>query len=322
MKVIVTGGAGFIGSNYVKQRLEKRTESLSELVVIDNLTYAGTIENLESVKGNPKFTFIKGDICDENLVNELFIGADEVIHFAAESHVDRSIESSSEFIRTNVLGTNTLLNALRRRPSAKFLHVSTDEVYGSIQEGSWTEDFPLAPNSPYSASKAASDLLVLSYYKTYGLNLFISRCCNNYGPNQFPEKIIPLFITNLMRGKKLPVYGDGNNFREWIHVKDHCSALDLILKSGIPGQVYNIGSNVEISNLDLTKRILQNLNRSEEDIEYVSDRLGHDFRYSLDSTRIESGLGFHPTMTFDQGLDETIKWYLENENWWKSKVSS
>jgi len=322
MKVIVTGGAGFIGSNYVKQRLEKNIESLSELVVIDNLTYAGTIENLESVKRNPKFTFVKGDICDENLVNELFNGADEVIHFAAESHVDRSIESSSEFIRTNVLGTNTLLNALRKHPSAKFLQVSTDEVYGSIQEGSWTEEFPLAPNSPYSASKAASDLLVLSYYKTYGLNLFISRCCNNYGPNQFPEKIIPLFITNIMRGKKLPVYGDGNNSREWIHVKDHCSALDLILESGTPGQIYNIGSGVEISNLDLTKRILQHLNRSEEDIEYVADRLGHDFRYSLDSTRIESGLGFHPSITFDDGLDETIKWYLENENWWKSKVSN
>jgi dTDP-glucose 4,6-dehydratase len=322
MKVIVTGGAGFIGSNYVKQRLQKNEESLSELLVIDNLTYAGTQENLESVKNNPKFTFVKGDICDEKLMDELFNGANEVIHFAAESHVDRSIESSSEFVRTNVLGTNTLLNTLRKHSSAKFLHVSTDEVYGSIQEGSWTEEFPLAPNSPYSASKAASDLLVLSYYKTYGLNLFISRCCNNYGPNQFPEKIIPLFITNIMRGKKLPLYGDGNNSREWIHVKDHCSALDLILESGTPGGIYNIGSGVEISNLDLTKRILQHLNRSEEDIEYVADRLGHDFRYSLDSTRIEGGLGFHPSITFDDGLDETIKWYLENENWWKSKVSN
>jgi dTDP-glucose 4,6-dehydratase len=320
MKVIVTGGAGFIGSNYVKQRLQKNEESLSELLVIDNLTYAGTRENLESVRSNPKFTFVQGDICDEKLVDELFNGADEVIHFAAESHVDRSIESSSEFIRTNVLGTNTLLNALRKHTSAKFLHVSTDEVYGSIQEGSWTEEFPLAPNSPYSASKAASDLLVLSYYKTYGLNLFISRCCNNYGPNQFPEKIIPLFITNIMRGKKLPVYGDGSNSREWIHVKDHCSALDLILESGMPGQIYNIGSGVEISNLDLTKRILHHLNRSEEDIEYVADRLGHDFRYSLDSTRIESGLGFQPCINFDDGLDDTIKWYLKNENWWKSKV--
>jgi len=322
MKVIITGGAGFIGSNYVKQRLEKKEESLSELVVIDNLTYAGTLENLEAVSSNPKLTFIKGDVCDEKLVDELFTGADQVIHFAAESHVDRSIESSSEFIRTNVLGTNTLLNALRRRPSAKFLHVSTDEVYGSIQEGSWTENFPLAPNSPYSASKAASDLLVLSYFKTYGLNVFISRCCNNYGPNQFPEKIIPLFITNIMREKKLPVYGDGNNSREWIHVKDHCSALDLILESGVPGQVYNVGSGLEISNLDLTKKILQHLNKSEGEIEFVADRLGHDFRYSLDSTRIESGLGFHPNITFDDGLDETIKWYLENENWWKSKVSN
>lgn len=322
MKVIVTGGAGFIGSNYVKQRLKKKEETLSELVVIDKLTYAGTLENLEPVISNPKLTFINGDICDEKLVENLFIGADQVIHFAAESHVDRSIESSSEFIRTNVLGTNTLLNALKRRPSAKFLHVSTDEVYGSIHDGSWTEDFPLAPNSPYSASKAASDLLVLSYFKTYGLNVLISRCCNNYGPNQFPEKIIPLFITNIMRGKKLPVYGDGNNSREWIHVKDHCSALDLILERGLPGQVYNIGSSAEISNLDLTKRILQHLNRSEEDIEYVVDRLGHDFRYSLDSKKIEKGLGFQPSVTFDDGLDETIKWYLENENWWKSKVAN
>jgi dTDP-glucose 4,6-dehydratase len=322
MKVIVTGGAGFIGSNYVKQRLKEKEETLSELVVIDKLTYAGTLENLESVINNPKLTFIKGDICDEKLVDKLFIGADQVIHFAAESHVDRSIESSSEFIRTNVLGTNTLLNALKKWPSAKFLHVSTDEVYGSIEDGSWTEDFPLAPNSPYSASKAASDLLVLSYFKTYGLNVFVSRCCNNYGPNQFPEKIIPLFITNIMREKKLPVYGDGKNSREWIHVKDHCSALDLILESGLPGQIYNIGSGAEINNLDLTRRILHNLNKSEDIIEYVADRLGHDLRYSLDSKKIEKSLGFHPTMTFEKGLDETIKWYLENEDWWKSKVAN
>lgn len=321
MKVIVTGGAGFIGSNYVKQRLEKNEKSLSELVVIDNLTYAGTLENLESVKSNPKLTFVKGDICDEKLVDSLFIDVDQIIHFAAESHVDRSIESSSEFIRTNVLGTNTLLNALRKRPEAKFLHVSTDEVYGSINEGSWTEDFPLAPNSPYSASKAASDLLVLSYYKTYGLNVFISRSCNNYGPNQFPEKIIPFFITNLMRGKKLPVYGDGSNYREWIHVSDHCLALDLILESGIPGDIYNIGGNVEISNLDLTKKILQHLNRSDDEIDYVADRLGHDFRYSLNSNKIENNLGFTPTISFNEGLEDTVKWYLENENWWKTKVS-
>lgn len=321
MKVIVTGGAGFIGSNYVKQRLQKNEETLSELVVIDNLTYAGTLENLESVKSNPKLTFVKGDICDEKLVSSLFIGADQIIHFAAESHVDRSIESSSEFVRTNVLGTNTLLNALRKRPDAKFLHVSTDEVYGSINEGSWNEDFPLAPNSPYSASKAASDLLVLSYYKTYGLNVFISRCCNNYGPNQFPEKIIPFFITNLMRGKRLPVYGDGSNYREWIHVTDHCLALDLILESGIPGNIYNVGGNVEISNLDLTKKILQHLNRSDDEIDYVADRLGHDFRYSLNSNKIEKSLGFTPTISFNEGLEDTVKWYLENENWWKTKVS-
>ena len=322
MKVIITGGAGFIGSNYVKQRLHKGAENLTELIVIDNLTYAGTLENLASIQGHPKFAFVKGDICDEKLIESLFINVDQIIHFAAESHVDRSIESSSEFIRTNVLGTNTLLNAIRKWPNAKFLHVSTDEVYGSINEGSWTEDFPLTPNSPYSASKAASDLLVLSYYKTYGLNVFISRCCNNYGPNQFPEKIIPFFITNLIRGKKLPVYGDGSNYREWIHVTDHCLALDLIWESGIAGQIYNVGSNVEISNLGLTKKILQHLNRSDDEIEYVADRLGHDFRYSLNSDKIENSLGFSPTISFDEGLKDTVKWYLENENWWKSKVSS
>ena len=322
MKVIVTGGAGFIGSNYVKQRLESSSASLSELIVIDNLTYAGTLENLAPIQGHPKFTFVKGDICDERLIESLFVNVDQIIHFAAESHVDRSIESSSEFIQTNVLGTNTLLNALRKQPKAKFLHVSTDEVYGSIYEGSWTEDFPLAPNSPYSASKAASDLLAMSYYKTYGLNIFISRCCNNYGPNQFPEKIIPLFITNLLRGMKLPVYGDGKNLREWIHVADHCRALDLILQSGIPGEIYNIGSNFEVSNLDLTKRILNQLNRSEDEIEYVADRLGHDFRYSLNSERIKKSLGYKPQVSFDIGLKETIEWYLENEAWWSTKLIS
>jgi dTDP-glucose 4,6-dehydratase len=267
---------------------------------------------------------VHGQIQDAALVDQVFREQkiSHVVNFAAESHNDRSIEDATLFLFTNAVGVYVLLEAVRKHGAEKIVHVSTDEVYGSTLAGEFTEGSPLEPNTPYSASKAASDLLVLSYYKTYGLNLFISRCCNNYGPNQFPEKVIPLFITNIMRGKKLPVYGDGNNSREWIHVEDHCSALDLILERGTPGQIYNIGSGVEFSNLDLTKKILQHLNKSEENIEYVADRLGHDFRYSLDSTRIESRLGFHPSITFDNGLDETIKWYLENENWWKSKVAN
>lgn len=321
MKVIVTGGAGFIGSNYVKRRINSETEELTELVVLDDLTYAGSLENLASVVNDPRFKFVKGDICDEKLVEDCLTGASEIVHFAAESHVDRSIKSSSEFIRTNVLGTNTLLNALRSNPSAKFLHVSTDEVYGSISEGSWSEDYPLAPNSPYSASKGASDLLALSYFKTYGLNIFISRCCNNYGPNQFPEKIIPLFITNLIEGKKLPLYGSGDNHREWIHVSDHCMALDLILKNGVPGQIYNIGSETDLSNLALTKLILREFDKSEDEIENVADRLGHDYRYALNSEKIKRTLGFIPQIDFEAGIKATIKWYIENESWWKTKVS-
>lgn len=322
MKVIVTGGAGFIGSQYVKQRLMLDFEELDELVVIDDLTYAGTLENLQELDGNPKFTFVKGNICDQSMVENLFDGACEVIHFAAESHVDRSIKSSSEFVTTNVGGTNSLLNALRKYPNIKFLHVSTDEVYGSIGSGSWTENSPLMPNSPYSASKAASDLLALSYFKTYGLDIRVSRCCNNYGPNQFPEKIIPLFITNLLQGKKVPLFGTGLNYREWIFVEDHCSALNLILKDGQPGEVYNIGTGYEMSNLELTKKILESFNKSIDEIEYVADRLGHDIRYSINSNKIETALHFKPTMSFDDGLLKTINWYKENSKWWRSKIKN
>jgi dTDP-glucose 4,6-dehydratase len=320
MRVLVTGGAGFIGSNYVKHRLLHRSEGLEQITILDDLTYAGTLENLQSILEDSRVKFIKGDICNRELVEELFADVDEVVHFAAESHVDRSISSSDEFIRTNVSGTNTLLNALRSYPEARFLHVSTDEVYGTIDEGSWTENSPLEPNSPYAASKASSDLLALSYQKTYGLDILISRCCNNYGPNQFPEKIIPLFITNLIAGRQLPVYGSGGNIREWIYVDDHCIALDKILTGGISGQVYNIGSGVELSNLELTNVLLESFGKDETEISFVKDRLGHDARYSLDSSKVQREFGFIPRTTFNEGIDSTINWYLKNENWWKTKI--
>lgn len=320
MRVLVTGGAGFIGSNYIKNRLLHRSDGLEQITILDDLTYAGTLENLQSILEEPRVKFVKGDICNRELVEELFADVDEVVHFAAESHVDRSISSSDEFIRTNVSGTNTLLNALRTFPKARFLHVSTDEVYGTINEGSWTESSPLEPNSPYAASKASSDLLALSYQKTYGLDILISRCCNNYGRNQFPEKIIPLFITNLISGRQLPVYGSGGNIREWIHVDDHCRALDNILTGGISGEVYNIGSGVEISNLELTNILLVSFGKDETEISFVTDRLGHDARYSLDSSKVLREFGFTPRISFIEGIDSTINWYLKNEEWWKTKI--
>lgn len=320
MKVLVTGGAGFIGSNYVKNRLLHRSENLEKIIILDDLTYAGTLENLQSFNDDPRVQFVKGNICDRALAGELFVDVDEVVNFAAESHVDRSITSSDDFIRTNVSGTNTLLSVLKSHPKVRFLHVSTDEVYGTIDEGSWTENSPLKPNSPYAASKASSDLLALSYQKTFGLDILISRCCNNYGPNQFPEKIIPLFITNLIAGKQLPVYGSGENIREWIHVDDHCMALDKILAGGISGQVYNIGSSVELSNLELTNLILQSFGKDESFISFVSDRLGHDARYSLDSSKVRREFNFTPAVNFKEGLERTISWYLKNQDWWKSKT--
>jgi dTDP-glucose 4,6-dehydratase len=320
MKLLVTGGAGFIGSNYVKNRLLHRSDDLEQITILDDLTYAGTLENLQSILEEPRVKFVKGDICNREQVEDLFGDVDEVVHFAAESHVDRSISSSDEFIRTNVSGTNTLLNALRTHPKVRFLHVSTDEVYGTIDEGSWTEDSPLEPNSPYAASKASSDLLALSYQKTYGLDILVSRSCNNYGPNQFPEKIIPLFITNLITGRQLPVYGSGGNIREWIHVDDNCMALDKILAGGISGQVYNIGSGVELSNLELTNVLLDSFGKDETEISFVKDRLGHDARYSLDSSKVQKEFGFTPRIRFIEGIDSTIHWYLKNEDWWKTKI--
>jgi len=320
MRILVTGGAGFIGSNYVKHILSKHKGTSLNVVVLDKLTYAGSIDNLDETIENPNFEFFQGDICDSRLVSKLVSNSDRVINFAAESHVDRSIESSEEFIRTNILGTQVILEALRKKPNTKFIQVSTDEVYGSIDNGSWDESFPLKPNSPYAASKAAADLIILSYQKTYSLDLMISRCCNNYGPNQFPEKIIPLFITNLIQHKKIPVYGDGQNIREWIHVKDHCRGLELIFEKGKPGEIYNLGSETELKNLELTKKLINFFDLGPEIIEYVADRLGHDRRYSLNFKKALKDLGYTPEISFESGLVETINWYKDNSNWWKTKV--
>ena len=320
MRILVTGGAGFIGSNYVKHILNKSNNSDLQVLVLDKLTYAGTLENLSEVSNKPNLKFIHGDICDSNLVEKLVSKCDRVINFAAESHVDRSIVSAEEFVRTNVLGIQVILEAVRKKPSIKFIQVSTDEVYGSIESGSWDEDFPLEPNSPYAASKASADLITLAYQKTYSLDLMISRCCNNYGPNQFPEKIIPLFITNLIQGKKISVYGDGLNVREWIHVNDHCRGLELIFENGKAGEVYNLGSNAEFTNIELTNELLKSFGLGEDRINYVADRLGHDRRYSLNFEKAVNILGYKPEISFESGLLETIEWYKKNSNWWKTKV--
>jgi dTDP-glucose 4,6-dehydratase len=321
VRILVTGGAGFIGSNYVKHIINQPKNSDLELLILDKLTYAGTLENLSEVISRPNLEFIQGDICDSNLVEKLVSNCDRVINFAAESHVDRSIVSAEEFVRTNVLGTQVILEAVRKKPSIKFIQVSTDEVYGSIISGSWDESFPLKPNSPYAASKASADLITLAYQKTYSLDLMISRCCNNYGPNQFPEKIIPLFITNLIQGKKIPIYGDGLNVREWIHVDDHCRGLELIFEKGRAGEIYNLGSSYEISNLDLTKKLITYFGLGPEIIEYVNDRLAHDKRYSLNYEKAKSALGFKAELDFDEKLAITIEWYKNNLDWIDARLS-
>ena len=320
MKVLVTGGAGFIGSNYVKHLFTKFNNEELEVIVLDKLTYAGSIENLQPFLTKPNFKFIHGDICDFKVVSELVPKINRLINFAAESHVDRSIESSSEFIKTNVLGTQVLLDAIKENPSVRFLHVSTDEVYGSIERGSWDEKCSIKPNSPYAASKAASDLLVLAYQNTYSLDLMISRCCNNYGPNQFPEKIFPLFITNLIQKKKIPIYGNGKNIREWIHVEDHCRALELILEKGKSGETYNVGTGFELTNLELAVRLIEYFNLDKSMISYTKDRLGHDYRYSLDIRKITDNLGYKPKMSFSEGVENTINWYKDNSQWWNAKI--
>ncbi|UMP01865.1 dTDP-glucose 4,6-dehydratase [Amycolatopsis sp. EV170708-02-1] len=319
MRVLVTGGAGFIGSHYVRQVLTGAYPSLAdaELIVLDKLTYAGNEANLEPVRKNPRYRFEKGDICDAALVSELMRGVDLVVHFAAESHVDRSIAGAADFVLTNVLGTQTLLQAALEAEVGKFVHVSTDEVYGSIDEGSWAEDHALEPNSPYSASKASSDLLARSFFRTHGLPVCVTRCSNNYGPYQFPEKVIPLFVTNLLDGKKVPLYGDGLNVRDWLHVDDHCRGIQLVADGGRPGEVYNIGGGTELTNRELTERLLTALGADWESVEPVEDRKGHDRRYSVDITKISTELGYAPRQSFEDGLADTVAWYSGNRSWWE-----
>jgi dTDP-glucose 4,6-dehydratase len=316
MRILVTGGAGFIGSNYVRRIVDGSLKGVTEVVVLDKLTYAGTLKNLDSIPKD-SFRFIQGDICDESLVSRLVAETDLVINFAAESHVDRSITDPGSFIETNVKGTHNLLEATRRAGEKRYLQISTDEVYGTIKEGSWSEDYPLLPNSPYSASKASADLITRSYFRTFGLNSSVTRCSNNYGPNQFPEKVIPLFITNLMDGKKVPLYGDGLNVRDWLHVDDHCRGIHSVLLNGQPGEIYNIGGGEELTNKELTNIILNAFGKGDESIEYVPDRLGHDFRYSVNIKKISSELGYSPQVKFKEGIMETIQWYQENESWWR-----
>lgn len=330
-KVLVTGGAGFIGSNFIHYLLEY-VRDIECVVNLDLLTYAGNLENLESVKSDHRYHFVKGDIRDKDLVNKLFVDYDfdTVVHFAAESHVDRSIEEPELFLTTNIVGTQTLLDAAKRRwkiypndkysceyrEGVKYLQVSTDEVYGALgSTGMFTEKTPLAPNSPYSSSKAGADLIVRAYHETYGMPVNITRCSNNYGPYQFPEKLIPLMIHNALNDKMLPVYGDGMQIRDWLHVKDHCSAIVAVLEKGQIGQVYNIGGNNEKANIEIVHLILKELNKSESLITHVKDRPGHDRRYAIDNTKITTELGWRPIYTFERGIHETIEWYINNLDW-------
>jgi dTDP-glucose 4,6-dehydratase len=319
MKLLVTGGAGFIGSNFVRMALTDKFSdfNVEQLTVLDLLTYAGDEENLKPVSSDKRYKFVKGDIRDLELAKKLMQEADQIVHFAAESHVDRSIEGGSEFVSTNVIGTQVLLDAARSTNIKRFVHVSTDEVYGSISEGSWPEDHPLLPNSPYSASKAGSDLLVRAYNRTHKLDTVITRCSNNYGQYQFPEKVMPLFITNIIEGKKVPLYGNGLNIRDWLHVDDHCRGIALALTKGRSGEVYNIGGGTELTNVELTHKILKAMGVGEEFIQPVEDRKGHDLRYSVDISKINKELGYSPQVNFEEGLIQTINWYKNNEAWWK-----
>ena len=324
MKLLVTGGAGFIGSNFVRMALTDKFPdfNVEQLTVLDLLTYAGDEENLKPVASDKRYKFVKGDIRDLELAKKFMQDADQVVHFAAESHVDRSIEGGSEFVSTNVMGTQVLLDAAKSSNIKRFVHVSTDEVYGSISEGSWPEDHPLLPNSPYSASKAGSDLLVRAYNRTHKLDTVITRCSNNYGQYQFPEKVMPLFITNIIEGKKVPLYGNGLNVRDWLHVDDHCRGIALALTKGRAGEVYNIGGGTELTNVELTHKILKAMGVGEEFIQPVEDRKGHDLRYSVDISKINKELGYSPQVNFEEGLEQTINWYKNNEAWWKKHKQS
>lgn len=316
MRILVTGGAGFIGSNYVRRIADGTFDGISKITVLDKLTYAGTLTNLTELPLD-SFEFIKGDICDSELVARLVKEHDLVVNFAAESHVDRSINGAKDFVVTNILGTQTLLDAVRNSDVKTYVQVSTDEVYGSIPDGSWPETDPLLPNSPYAASKASADLICRSYVNTHAMDIRVTRCSNNYGRNQYPEKVIPLFVTNLIDNKKVPVYGNGLNVRDWLHVDDHCHGIHLALTKGKAGEIYNIGGGTELNNLELTNKILETMGKGQESIEYVEDRKGHDLRYSVDITKISNELGYVPKVDWEVGLEETINWYQENESWWR-----
>ena len=319
MRILVTGGAGFIGSEFVRQLLSApgSADGGTQVTVYDKLTYSGVEANLAPVAGHPGYSFVRGDICDVDLVDQVMPGHDAVVHFAAESHVDRSIAGAGPFVTTNVLGTQVLLDSARKHGVGRFVHISTDEVYGSISEGSWTEEWPLSPNSPYSASKAASDLLALAYHRTHGMDVVVTRCSNNYGHYQFPEKVIPLFTTNLLDGRKVPLYGNGGNVRDWLHVSDHCRGIELALRKGRAGQVYNIGGGTEMTNKELTGLLLDAAGVGWEMVVPVEDRKGHDLRYSIDIGKIGEELGYAPQVGFEQGLADTLAWYRDNRDWWE-----
>jgi len=316
VRILVTGGAGFIGSNFVRRIIDGTLSGFSSVTVLDKLTYAGTLTNLRELPAD-SFNFIQGDICDTELVGRLVQEHDIIVNFAAESHVDRSIHGARDFVVTNVLGTQTLLDAVKNSDVRTFLQVSTDEVYGSIESGSWPETDPLLPNSTYAASKASADLICRSYFKTHGLDIRITRCSNNYGRNQFPEKVIPLFVTNLIDNEKIPVYGSGLNVRDWLHVDDHCFGIYLAITKGKAGEIYNIGGGTELTNLGLTEKILELMGKNKSSINYVEDRKGHDLRYSVDISKISQELGYEPQIKWETGLRETLEWYLVNEAWWR-----
>ncbi len=319
MRILVTGGAGFIGSNFVRRTLQDAYSGLegAEVVVYDALTYSGNLANLEPVADSPRYSFVHGDIRDVELLDTTLPGVDAIVHFAAESHVDRSVLDSGPFVETNVVGTQRLLDAALRHGIQRFVHVSTDEVYGSIAEGSWDERQPLEPNSPYSASKAGSDLLARSYFRTHGMNLSITRCSNNYGPYHFPEKVIPLFVTNLIDDLHVPLYGNGENVRDWLHVDDHTRGIAMVLTRGRAGEIYNIGGGTELTNLELTQLLLDATGKDWSYVDRVDDRKGHDLRYSVDIGKIRSELGYEPLVPFEQGLAEVVQWFRDNRAWWE-----